>query len=735
MLSGGGATGLAHIGVLKALEEENIPIDFLTGTSAGALVGGLYCAGYTPEEIEALVKSEKFLLMSQGLIESKYQYYFKKNDADADMVMLRLSKDSILQTSIPTNLVTPALMDWEMMSGFSAAAAAAGYDFDSLFIPFRCVASDIHDKKSIIFRSGQLHEAVRASMTFPFYLKPIRVNGKLLFDGGLYNNFPSNVMYDAFLPDVIIGSNVSGNTAPPDEDNVMSQIKNMIVTHQDYGLRCDNGIILNPKTTISTFDFQSADEAIQAGYTETKKQIDSIKLLIHRRITKEERAAKRAAFKAKCPPVVFDKIEVEGINSKQQHFVRRTLVKKKEETVSLEELKPRYFRVSNDERIGFMYPKTYYNPKTGKYMLRLDIKKDKEFKVEFGGNFSSRPISTGYVGIHYHLLNKHAWTFSGSSYFGKFYAAAHASIRWEPPTKRPFYLEPEFTIHRWDYFRSSSTFFEDVKPSYLIQQENFAGLNFGLPIANRGKLVTYGRYAELADNYYQTENFLSIDTADRTRLFAYTAGVYYERNTLNKKVYANEGSFFFIGAQFVNGEEWTIPGSTAIERDTIKKFHNWGILKMELQTYFLDRGFLRFGFNLETVYSIQPFLQNYTATILSAPVYQPIQESRTLFLDDFRAFQFVGTGLQSIFHFNRNLDLRFEGYMFQPISTVLADADNLPYYSSPLLHRRFIVSGNLVFHSPIGPASIALNYYPEQKQPLSLIFNFGYILFKRKALK
>jgi NTE family protein len=204
---------------------------------------------------------------------------------------------------------------------------------------------------------------------------------------------------------------------------------------------------------------------------------------------------------------------------------------------------------------------------------------------------------------------------------------------------------------------------------------------------------------------------------------------------LNKKVYANEGSFFFIGAQFVNGEEWTIPGSTAIERDTIKKFHNWGILKMELQTYFLDRGFLRFGFNLEAVYSIQPFLQNYTATILSAPVYQPIQESRTLFLDDFRAFQFVGTGLQSIFHFNRNLDLRFEGYMFQPISTVLADADNLPYYSSPLLHRRFIVSGNLVFHSPIGPASIALNYYPEQKQPLSLIFNFGYILFKRKALK
>ncbi|HRE96606.1 MAG TPA: patatin-like phospholipase family protein, partial [Flavobacteriales bacterium] len=126
VLSGGGATGMAHIGVLKALEENGIPIDYITGTSAGALVGGMYAAGYSPAEIEAMVTSEKFLRMSEGRIEPQYIYYFKQFDPSSGMVSLRLSKDSLKQTYLPTNLVSPTLMDYEMMTGFSSAAAAAG---------------------------------------------------------------------------------------------------------------------------------------------------------------------------------------------------------------------------------------------------------------------------------------------------------------------------------------------------------------------------------------------------------------------------------------------------------------------------------------------------------------------------------------------------------------------------------------------------------------------------------
>lgn len=735
VLSGGGATGLAHVGVLKALEENGIPVDYITGTSAGALVGGLYAAGYSPEEIEALVTSEKFINMSEGKVDPKYKYYFKQFDANAGMVAVRLSKDSILQTGLPTNLVTPTMMDYEMMTGMSGASAAADYNFDSLFVPYRCVASDIADKKSVVFSSGQLHRAVRASMSFPFYIKPIRVDGKLLFDGGLYNNFPSDVMYDEFLPDQMIGSNVSGNTPPPDEDNVMSQIRNMIVTRQDFALRCDDGIILEPKSGISTFDFASAQQAIQAGYDETMRNMDSIKKIITRRISKAELQLKREAFRKKCPPLEFDKIEVNGLNKSQQVFVRKTLVKKKETSISEEDLKPRYFRVFYDEKISFMYPTAQYNPNSGKYKLMLDIKKDKEFNVEFGGNFSSRPINTGYVGLQLHLLGKSAWTFSGKSYFGKFYAAGNLAVRYEPSSKIPFYIEPEYTIQRWDYFKSSSTFFEDIKPSYIVQEENFVGLNLGFPIKNKGKLVINWKYAELIDDYYQTKNFQSIDTADRTKLYITSPGIFYERNTLNKKQYANEGSFFYLGAKFIDARERTTPGSTASDRDTIYDFHAWGILKAEYQQFYKSNGFLRLGFHLEGLYSIQPFLNNYTATILSSPVYQPIPESKTLFMPVFRAFQYVAGGHQFIFHIKKNLDWRLEAYAFQPLSRIEAGPGNQAQFGELLEMPYLIGSTSVVYHSPFGPASLSLNYYHNQERPVSVLFNLGYILFQRQAIK
>ncbi len=735
MLSGGGAAGLAHIGVLKALEENGIPIDYITGTSAGALVGGLYAAGYSPEEIEALVKSEKFQLMAQGKIESRYVFYFKQPPPNPSMISVRLSKDSILQTSLPTNLVSPALMDFEMMSVLSGATALAKNNFDSLFVPFRCIASDIMDKKSVVFKQGQLHEAIRASMSYPFYFKPLRVNGKLLFDGGLYNNFPAGVMYDDFFPEVIIGSNVSHTMTPPDEENLMSQLKTMIVTRQDFDINCESGIIIRPPSLISTFDFQSAALAIESGYEETLKNIDSIKALIPELTSKAEIQARRDSFRKKIRPLEFNEIDITGLNRNQQLFVKKTLIKKNEKSVTVEKLKPRYFRVLSDEKIGFAYPRTFYDDSTEQHRLVMNIRPSKEFNVEFGGNFSSRPINTGFVGLQFHLLRKSAWTFKGQSSFGKFYASAQASVRYEPSSRYPFYIEPEYTLQRWDYFRSLATFFEDIRPSYIIQQEQYSGINVGLPVGNKGKIVVDARYARLLDQYYQTENFLSIDTSDQTRLQTYSSGFFFERSTLNKKEYANEGSYLYIGGRFVHAAERTVPGSTSLIRDTTRAMHNWGIFKLSYQNYYKQRGAFRLGVAAEAVYSFQPFLHNYTATILASPAYQPIPESRTLFMSDFRAYQYISAGHQVIVHFQKNLDWRIEAYAFQPLSVILADSANVPYYSRPLKKRYYIASTSVVFHSPIGPASLSLNYYPGQSRPISLIFNFGYILFNRNALK
>ncbi|MBK6524707.1 MAG: patatin-like phospholipase family protein [Crocinitomicaceae bacterium] len=270
VLSGGGATGFAHIGVIKALEENDIPIDFITGTSAGALVGGLYASGYSPWEIEAIVLSTQFQLLSVGEIEERYKYFITQSEDDAELMSFRFAKDSIFQKSLPTNLLNPTSLDLELLRLLGMNAHITRQTFDSLYVPFRCNASDIVTKQSVLFKSGDLNVAVRASMTYPFFISPIEVDGKLLFDGGLYNNFPAQDMYHEFNPDFIIGSNVSYNEAPPTDDNLMSQIKNMFSAHSKYKLPCDEGLIIEPDLgDIGTFDFDRIKDAIQIGYETT----------------------------------------------------------------------------------------------------------------------------------------------------------------------------------------------------------------------------------------------------------------------------------------------------------------------------------------------------------------------------------------------------------------------------------------------------------------------------------
>src|ERR1051326_8108274 len=175
VLSGGGASGLAHIGVLKALEENNIPVDYITGTSIGAFVGAMYAIGYSPKQMEQIALSEDFNNQVYGNIDKKYVYYFKKKEPNASWISLKLSLDTAFETNLPTNIVNPATIDFALMEGMAPAIAAAKYNFDSLFIPFRCVAADIETKSTVVFHNGDLSEAVRASISYPFYLKPIKV--------------------------------------------------------------------------------------------------------------------------------------------------------------------------------------------------------------------------------------------------------------------------------------------------------------------------------------------------------------------------------------------------------------------------------------------------------------------------------------------------------------------------------------------------------------------------------
>ena len=275
VLSGGGAPGMAHIGVIKALEENNIPIDYITGTSIGAFIGGLYASGYSPDEMILFFKSSDFKKLKKIELKFPKKYFF------------------------PTHVVKPQRIQTGLEKLTCQATKHSGGNFDSLFVPFRCVASDVYRKEPFIFCRGDLASAIRASMTFPFVFEATRVDNRLLFDGGIYNNFPVNIMQESFHPDFMIGSVVAYNPPPADPNDMLMQLQNMIINPTNYTIPDSLGIVLNfDLKKNSMFDFSNVDSLVNIGYVETLKQIETIKLKIQRRISTNEINQKRVLFRS-----------------------------------------------------------------------------------------------------------------------------------------------------------------------------------------------------------------------------------------------------------------------------------------------------------------------------------------------------------------------------------------------------------------------------------------------------
>lgn len=735
VLSGGGATGFAHIGVIKALEERGIPIDYIAGTSAGALVGSMYAIGYSPAEIEAYVLSERFQLMSNGKLERKQEFLFQKDDEDASLIDLAFSKDSILKKSLPTNYIRPTLMDFEMMFVLGTNGASCGENFDSLFVPFRCVASDIYNKKSVVFSHGKLNQAVRASMTYPFFVNPIRIDGQLLFDGGLYNNFPTDVMYNDFAPDYMIGSNVAGNAKPPSEDDLLSQLRSMLVSYTNFELPCEEGIIINPKTNVGTFEFEDVKDAIQDGYLSTIKYLDSIQIHVTRKVSIEELTAKRVAFKKKILELNISSVNTYSLSKMDVSFVRKSILKNaKKQMITPELLSKRYFRTAAIPQIDYLLPTVTLKPDST-FNLDLLVRKTKDFKLEVGGHFSSRSVNTGYIGLTYYNLSKVAIKIKGESYFGKFYASLKTSIDLQLPLYYPLSISPYFVLNRWDYYRSSSTFFEDIKPSFLVQNELYYGFKIKHPLANNTKSIFDIRKFELKDDYYQTQNFTSVDTADYTQFYGQMASWQIENNSLNRKQFASGGHYFSFKARYVKGKERSISGSTSLTKYDINKNHEWINLEGEAQSFVINNHVFHLGIHAKAIMNSQSLFSNYKASILSTTSFSPTPDAGTFFLEEYRAPQHAGLGTNLIFSIKKSIDIRFDGYIYQPFKQIKLNDDGTVSYSRPFKGETYLAAASVIFHSPFGPIRFTTNYFPKQKTPLYFQFSYGYVLFNERAIR
>jgi NTE family protein len=742
VLSGGGAKGVTHIGVLRALEENGIPIDYIAGTSMGAIIGGLYASGYSPDQMEQIINSDEFSKWVSGQLDPKYTYFFRQGQPDPSWLSFKFKYDSILQTKLPTNIVSPLRMDFAFLEMFSQASAVAGYDFNKLMIPFRCVAADVHNAKPYILKQGDLGTAIRASMTFPFYFKPIRIDGRLLFDGGMYNNFPSDVVMEDFFPDIIIGSKAAGNYDPPNEDDVFSQLKSMLMGETKFELYCDASVLIEPELKpVNLTDFSNTAAFIDSGYVSTQRKIAQIRQFVLDTVTQAMHDSIRKNFNSRKPELKVNSIDVRGIQQGQALYVANTVMGqvkgRKSSTyfaqdVNLEKIKSGYFKVVGENRLKSVYPTLIYDTITQRYKFIIDARYEKRIDADFGGSLSSSATNEIFLQLKYSLWRKLAYTARVNGTFGRFYNSALAGGRIEIPGRKPKYLEAEYTFNQFNYYRTKSFFFTNSTPSFLYENNTYFRADAGFPLTYKGKLETGFTWGLNRADYFQTNTATTEDVEDRTKFNFFSPYIEIEYNTLNRKQYSNQGYRLFTSLQFVTGEEKHTPGTTSELQGNYSKYHNYFIAKFIYDKYFRAGKIYKPGINFEIQANNLDDFRNYTSTTLYMPAYTPVYEMLTMYQPTYRPASYIALGMRNIFTVTKNMDFRLEGFLMAPVYELSSNYNQQVVLSEPFPSLHYILSGSFVYNTPIGPLSASMNYY-DDGTPVSFYVNIGYIIFNRPA--
>lgn len=745
VFSGGGSKGLAHIGVLMALEENNIPIDFITGTSMGAIVGGMYASGYSPDEIKKIALSKDFQDWVTGRFKSDYSFYFKKKPDNPGIFSTDIRIDKGFHPRLRSGLVNDIPLNFALLELFGQASANAKDNFDDLFVPFRCVVADVFSEKTISIKSGSLVEAIRGTMTVPLVFRPIKVNGKYVFDGGLYNNFPVDIMQKDFNPDYIIGANVSSKTYSEypkenDEKLINRLLWFMLLSKTDSTAIGEKGIFIQPDLAdYSSANFTPVEQLIQQGYNATIKEMPQIKQSIARRISQEELMVKRAQFKDH-PDLTFANINVQGINQHKTHYIKGVF-RQDSVNIGLKDIREGYYKLVADNNFEAVYPRMNYEPASGVYNFELLVRPQTNLKIDVGGNISTRPVSNLYVGLQYNYLRKNSYTFSTNFYSGRFYESAQGLGRMDVSTRIPFYLEGEITYNHWNYFNTSKITIQNTDPIFIEQSDRKVVLKAGIPLSKNGKFEGHLGELNFTDHFSPNDRFTTGDILDVSDFQGITAGAAIDKNTLNRKQYANHGLSFHLGFDYYKGREEYSPGNifrNELFYDQLQRVNrdrSWIRLKLSTQHYVLDRKAYSLGFLMESVVSTKPDFSTYKSTLLSAPAFYPLQDSRSLFLEKFRAATYGALGVMNVFNLRKNLEFRLEGYLFGPLEEFRLKDYQSTGYSGLFGAVKVASTAGFVYHSLAGPISVSFNQYDDDKSRYGLMFHIGYLIYNKRSFE
>ncbi len=745
VLSGGGAKGLAHVGVLKVLEKHRIPIDYIIGTSMGSVVGALYAASYSPEEIEQLITTPEFQNWVSGkqLEDRTYNYPAADPSPGAIRVGVRLTKrDSVIKAFVTPTLINDVNLNFVLARTLAPAAAKADYDFDKLFIPFRCLAADVFIRKQEILKSGLLSDAVRSSMAVPLVFRPIRNGeGRYLFDGGILNNFPVDVMQKEFQPDIIIGVNV-GDAAyrkypyGKDDELLASTLLFLGASQADTVRLGKNGIFIQPDLDgFGSTDFARVRELIERGRQAAEAKIELVEQKIKRRVDSVDITRRRTAFAAKQPVASFKEIKVRGLPRKSQNDYVRHFFQKDGADYSIEDIADGYYRLAADDFFRGVYPRMRYDKAKEGYTLDLDVQQNNNISAEIGATLASRPLDNLYLGVEYYVLRRYRYTLGANGNLGRFYNAAQIYGRMTLPEKLPFFIEPNITFNQFSYQKTGGLLNRKVQNTLIEQQDLKAGGMIGFSPNYKSRIGIDLAWIGTRDRYTTSAEVNYSDNLDRTSFTGGVAGVRYTRSSLNRKQYATAGHQATGSVRYVSGTEDFAPGS-ADSSVAVRRNHSWVQFRLAAERYYALTARQSFGVAGEVVVSGMPRFSNYRAAQLVSPAFWPLPDSRTLFLDNYRATQFVAVGLRYSVGVLGKIEWRSEvwthlrGRRFEPGETS-ETYRTVHSFTRP----RFTAQTGLIMQTPAGPLALQAIHYDDGTRRFGIFGHVGFILFRGRALE
>lgn len=406
VLSGGGAKGAAHIGVLKYLEEAGIPIDYIAGTSMGSIVGGMYALGYTSDEILEIISAVDWDRLISNQVDRKKISFSNKHESRTQLVTIPFSlgtnKQELESRSFKNSLPTGIVSGDNLINLFNSLSV--GYsdpvDFNNLPIPFRCVATNVINGDEAVLKEGVFAKSLRASMAIPVLFDPVKIDGTLYADGGLVNNFPAD-QCRAMGADYVIGVSMSPGleTDPEKLSTVFSQVKQLkeIITDKEfenYHTMCD--IFISPDLKgvgMLSFDAESVARITASGYEAAARHEDEFNTL------KEMLQTGPASHKTDSPKVkkainilqnkvLITSIEMTGVSKDIEKWMRRKCTVKEGDHVCKNDI---------DKSVSIYYGAGIYSSIT--YTLHKDETTDNGYILRF--KFVDKPPHDFGLGLRF----------------------------------------------------------------------------------------------------------------------------------------------------------------------------------------------------------------------------------------------------------------------------------------------------------------------------------------------